>query len=134
MSHPELRPRRCCSARSYLTFTLLSKCGLLFHENYHQLFPASAQTLADQAKDKTLLGYHDLRTGNEPDDRLKHFVSVTLDNQAEAARQKFEEHKDLLDSFATGGMKYTEFAGRVLRRYRGQNEDGEFPEGDPADW
>jgi hypothetical protein len=118
----------------YVTFALLSKCGVLFHENYRQLFPATAQALADQARDKTLLGYHDLQLGSEPDDRLKRFLNSTLADQAETARAKFEEHKDLLEAFSIGGMRYNEFAGRVLRRSRGQNEDGEFPEGDPADW
>jgi hypothetical protein len=117
----------------YVTFGLLSKCGVLFHQNYNQLLPETEKALAVQARDKNLLGYHDIRTGNEPDARLTAFIATNLPKIAEGAREKFEVHKDLLDPFASGQMPYHEFAARVMRRHRGENEDGEF-EGDPADW
>jgi hypothetical protein len=64
-------------------------------------------------------------------------VTVNLPKIALAARQKFEAHKDLIEPYTTGAMVYEEFAARVLRRSRGENEDGEFqsPEpGEPEQW
>jgi hypothetical protein len=118
----------------YVTFMLLSKCGMLFHQNYNQLLPSSDKALADQARDKNLLGYHDIRVGNEPDNRLVTFLATKLPTITEGAREKFEAHKDLLQAFSEDQMSYHEFAARVLRRFRGENEDGEIATIDPADW
>jgi hypothetical protein len=112
---------------------LLSTCGAITHENYNQLFPASEQALADQAKHKTLLGYHDLRTGNQPDGRLIAFITQNMPGVAATARARFDQYKDLLSAFASNEMSYREFAARVRRRSRGQHEDDDFPQ-DPADW
>jgi hypothetical protein len=108
----------------YATFAVFSKCGFIFHQTYNQLFPASSAELAAKAKDKTLLGYHDIRLGNIPDARLIKFVTVNLPSIAAAARAKFDAHKDLLEPYANNEMRYDEFATRLLRRWRGQDEDG----------
>jgi hypothetical protein len=79
-----------------------------------------------------LLGYHDIRTGNEPDDRLLKFTTKNLMEIAPDARAKFDAYKDLLEAFAFKEMLYTEFAARVRRRSQGQKEDNDFP--DPAGW
>lgn len=112
----------------YVTFAVLSRCGVLMHQCYNQLLPTSAADIAAQAKQKDLLGYHDIRIGNEPDARLLKFISVNLPDIADAARAKFDEYKDLLDGYVNGGMGYVEFAGRTGRRARGEAED--FDEGD----
>jgi hypothetical protein len=117
----------------YVSFMLLSKCGVLFHQNYGQVFPVSHTALADQARHKDLLGYHDIRVGNEPDQRLQTFLGTTLPTIADGARAKVDTFRDLLEPFASGRMPYREFAARVLRRDRGENENGEIS-GDPADW
>lgn len=108
----------------FVTFAVLSKCGLIIHQTYNQLFPAADAGTADKARDKNLLGYHDIRTGNMPDARLLKFITVNLPDIATEAREKFEDHKDLLEPYANGNMPYEEFAARVLRRDRGENEDG----------
>jgi hypothetical protein len=54
------------------------------------------RALADQARHKSLLGYHDIRTGNEPDDRLLKFITKNLMEIAPDARAKFDAYKDLL--------------------------------------
>ena len=59
---------------AFVTFKVLWTCGVVFHQNYGQLLPATAAELAEQAKDKELLGYHDIRLGNEPDQRLQKFI------------------------------------------------------------
>jgi hypothetical protein len=117
----------------YVTFALLSKCGVLFHQTYGQLLPESDRDLADQARDKTLLGYHDIQLGNQPDARLCTFIETNLPAIASQARQKFAENIDLLEPFSNSEMPYVEFAARVIRRYRGEDEDGELG-GDPAEW
>ena len=38
-------------------------------------------------------------------------------------REQFDQYKDLLFPYATGEMPYEEFAGRALRRSRGEPED-----------
>jgi hypothetical protein len=110
----------------FVTFAIFSKCGFIVHQTYNQLFPNTAATIAAQARDKTLLGYHDIRLGNAPDARLLKFAVVNLPNIASAARAKFEAHKDLLTRYAFGEITYEEFAARVLRRWRGENEDGPY--------
>jgi hypothetical protein len=106
------------------TFTLLSKCGFIFHQTYNQLFPSAFAELAAKARDKNALGYHDIRTGNAPDARLQKFIAVNLLTVAADARTKFDAHRDLLEPYANSEMPYEEFAGRVLRRWRGEEEDG----------
>jgi hypothetical protein len=112
----------------YVTFAVLSRCGLIIHQTYNQYFPVSELALATSVRDKTLLGYHDIRTTNQPDDRLIKFVVQNLPHIAAQARLKFEAHKDLLEPFSTAAMSYEEFTARVLRRSRGENEDGPYAE------
>ncbi len=115
---------------------MLSPCGVLFHETYTQLLPESDRELAESARNKNLLGYHDIRIGNKPDERLLKFIGVNLPQILPEARDKFDEYKDLLGAFGSGSMKYEEFAARVRRRFEGTNEDydGEIPEDLPEEY
>jgi hypothetical protein len=108
----------------FSTFAVLSKVGFIFHQTYNQLFPTAFPETAANAKQKDTLGYHDIRVGNAPDPRLLKFITTNLLNVAATARANFEAHKDLLEPYALRQMDYDEFAGRVLRRWRGENEDG----------
>jgi|tagenome__1003787_1003787.scaffolds.fasta_scaffold20975696_2 hypothetical protein len=110
----------------YVTFAVLGRCGLIIHQTYNQLLPASESALAVKVRDKRLLGYHDVRTSNQPDARLVKFITKNLPAVAPAARAKFDEYADLLWDFAFGEMGYVEFAARVLRRSRGEDEDGPY--------
>lgn len=114
----------------YSTFSVLNPCGVILHQVFNQLYPKSAQELADKVKQKTLLGYHDIRVGNEPDQRLIRFVHINLPAVLPVARQKFEEFKDLLWGYANGEHSYKSFAARVKRRLRGETED--LPSHEPA--
>lgn len=58
----------------YVTYSVFHPCGVLLHQTFNQRFPLADRALAEKAKDKNLLGYHDIRLGNEPDDRLIHFI------------------------------------------------------------
>jgi hypothetical protein len=79
--------------------------------------------LAVQVKDKHLLGYHDVRFGNDPDKRLLHFVQNNLQRLLPEARAKFDQFKNLLAAYADGDHSYNSFAARVKRRMRGEPED-----------
>ena len=57
----------------FVTVHVLHPCGVLVHQTYNQLYPTADAELADLAKDKHLLGYHDIRVGNHPDARLSRF-------------------------------------------------------------
>lgn len=120
----------------FVTFKVLSPCGVVVHQNYNQLFPEADRELAEKAQDKNLLGYHDIRVGNQPNDRLVKFVETNLPRILPEARDKFEEYKDLMGEFAAGTMDYPEFAGRVRRRSEGEYEDGDWepPDEDDGYW
>lgn len=116
----------------YATFRSLSPLGIIIHQQYNQLLPASEAALAAQVRDKKLLGYHDVRTGNEPDKRLLKFFCENLPNILDDAHDRFTANRDLLEPFASGKYSYAEFAARVRRREQGTNEDHDWPvEQDP---
>jgi hypothetical protein len=118
---------KCCSldavpvliARRYpfITFRLLSRCGVIVHQTYNQLLPYTAAAIAARAKNKRLLGYHDIRVGNEPDARLKKFVGANLLKVLPQARARFNKAKDLLYAHATLTISNEEFAAEVVARY-----------------
>ena len=113
---------------SYVTFHLLSTCGVVLHQTYNQRYPQSALELAEKAKHKRLLGYHDIRVGNEPDSRLRTFITVNLPQILPRARVSFDQYNDLLEAFAVEEIHYEEFAARVRRRSQGKNEDHDWDE------
>jgi hypothetical protein len=108
------------------TFVVWNACGVILHQTYNQLFPTADTHLADQAKHKNNLGYHDIRTGNTPDARLMEFIGKHLPALLPAHREKFEEYKDLLQDFVDGSMKYPEFVARARRRKNGLDEDIDY--------
>jgi hypothetical protein len=110
----------------FVTFKLLNVCGAIIHRTYNQLFPASEAALALRAKDKDLLGYHDIRIGNQPDARLQRFIQTNLPTLLKNARAKFEQFKDLLTDYSTGTIPYAEFAARVRRRTTGASEESDW--------
>ena len=112
----------------FVTRKLLTSCGALVHETYNQLFPAADVALAANVRDKAKIGFHDVRTGNEPDGRLLRFVGTNMPDLAERVRPTFDRQKDLLAAFGSGEMRYGEFAARVRRRGQGRNEDYDWLE------
>lgn len=115
----------------YVTFRVLGACGVLMHETYNQRLAVADAHIAEQARDKSLLGYHDIRIGNEPDARLNRFTAEYLPQLVAGARQKLDEFDDLLHGFAWAEMPYQEFAARVRRRESGQNEDHDWEDDEP---
>jgi hypothetical protein len=112
----------------FVTFKLLSACGVILHQIYNQLVSSTDTALAEKARDKTILGYHDIRLGNDPDARLLKFICNNMFSVAIEARARFDRHRDLLEAFVTGEHPYSEFAARLRRRLRGQNEDNDWQE------
>lgn len=95
----------------------------MIHQTYNQLLPVTAKTLADRVRHREALGYHDLRVGNDPDARLQKFIGENLPKVLPEARQTFDRYKDLLMSYGSLEIDYTEFAARTRRRSEGVNED-----------
>jgi hypothetical protein len=118
----------------FSTFSVLNPCGVILHQTYNQLYPTSAEALANSVKDKNLLGYHDIRVGNTPDSRLNHFIHVNLPKVLPSAREQFDHFKDLLCAYANDEHGYSSFAARVKRRMEGKPEDFPEPEPDPGDY
>ena len=123
---------------AYATFRVLQPCGVIVHETFNQLFPNSTAAIAAEAREKTLLGYHDIRVIDAPDAALTHarlqkFIGENLPSILPEAREAFDRYKDLLCSYANGEYTYKEFAGRALRRSRGEEEDF-VPDDPPPDW
>jgi hypothetical protein len=123
---------------AYATFRVLQPCGVVFHETFNQLYPNSAAEVAEQVREKTLLGYHDVRVIDGADagnthTRLAKFLGENLPSVLPAARESFEQFKDLLNAYAKGHYTYKEFAGRASRRSRGEDEDL-HPDDAPPDW
>ncbi|RWQ83453.1 MAG: hypothetical protein EOS85_11545 [Mesorhizobium sp.] len=117
----------------FVSFKLLSATGVIIHQTYNQLLPAADAATAARMRDKNLLGYHDIRTGNEPDARLVKFITENMLKVAPQARERFEAFKDLLVPFGSREMDYHEFAGRVRRRIDGTNEDNDWPDEEPPE-
>jgi hypothetical protein len=92
-----------------LTIRLLQLGGCLVHENYNQLYPASEAELAQNVRQKDLLGYHDVRTGNEPDARMTRFVSELLPGLAVGARPTFTKFRVVHRAYGKGEMSYVQW-------------------------
>lgn len=110
----------------FVTFKLLSACGVICHQTYNQLVPNSEAELAEKVKHKSILGYHDIRLGNAPDARMTKFIGINLIPLGSEARAKFDKNRDLLEAFAGGNHSYSEFSARLRRRLSGQNEDHDW--------
>ncbi|WP_246251967.1 hypothetical protein [Allomesorhizobium camelthorni] len=114
----------------YVTGHLFRRCGLITWETLRQRYPASDAELAERARHKRILGFADISLGNEPDGPLLNFIGKNLPKLIPEARERFDEYKDLLTSYAFAEISYNEFAARVRRRSDGQNEDFDLTDED----
>lgn len=111
---------------SYEAFSVLTECGVIVHQMYNQLYAQADAPLAERVKNKRLLGYHDVKVGNEPDDRLLKFVNVNLPRLLSSAREKFDEKKELLEEYVTTNMGYAEFVAKARGRFNEESEDAGY--------
>ena len=88
---------------AYEAFSVLTDCGVLVHQMYNQRYANADRALAERVKDKRLLGYHDVRVGNDADERLIKFVHANLPMLLARARGKFNDKKELLEAYAHEG-------------------------------
>jgi len=115
----------------YVTRRLLTPCGVILWETLRQHYPATEHELAAQAKDKNLLGFHDIVLGNDPSPSLMYFIAEILPQALPLARECFNEYRDLLHSYVFDDMPYDEFAARIRRREAGENEDSDWKDDGP---
>lgn len=111
----------------FATFRVLNRCGVILHQTYNQLLPISAEAIATRARDKNMLGFHDIRLSNQPDARLTKFLHENLPTVVPEARERFDAYIDLLSDYGNGIIAYEEFAAKVRRRSQGANEDFDHP-------
>lgn len=109
----------------YTTFAILNACGGIIHQVYNQLYPSADAALAGQVRNKLLLGYADVRIGNEPDARLINFFQKSLPAVAEESREKFNEHRDLIESYVNGEIAYPKFVGKLRGYFEEEEPDWE---------
>jgi hypothetical protein len=93
----------------FLTGRVFRTCGMVTHEMFTQLYPAADIDLANQAKHKNLLGYHDIRVGNAPDQRLLKFTLVNLPKILPAARRDFDHAKGPLLEYLKRKLSWHHF-------------------------
>jgi hypothetical protein len=134
--------RKCCAVNAVpiliarrISYVLRSEvfepCGAIIHQTYNQRYPNSDEELALLVRDKRLLGFHDVRVGNEPDARLVKFLHVNLPAILPKARERFDEHKDLLKGLGDKSLSYVDFHVELNERLgkydrvENDNDDGE---------
>ena len=115
----------------FVTYRLLQPCGVILWQTYRQRYPLADTALAEKARHKRLLGFHDIQTGNDPGPHLTRFIHKHLPETLPKARARYNEYYDLLRAFGSKDIGYNEFSTRVIRRSQGLPEDSdEFDE----DW
>ena len=107
-----------CRRHAFQASNVLKRCGVVLFETYNQLLPESAQELADKAKHKDLLGYHDIRVGNKPSDRLLKFIGTHLPQVLPKARTLFNNKKELVQRYVNGDIGPNEFSDTLLEQVR----------------
>jgi hypothetical protein len=102
---------------SYVAFSeVFVPCGVIIHQTFNQRYPNCDEELAKKASDKYLLGYHDIRVGNNVDARLEKFINVNLPKVLPDAAVRFHTHKDILQSYASGQLSYLDFHVELRKR------------------
>lgn len=118
----------------FVTRRLLQPAGVLLWETRNQLYPPEYDNVAAAIKEKTSLGFFDIRVTDFPDARLRDFITRIIPEELPRMRQRFDAYRDLLERFAFGDMSYHSFVARIRRRENGSNEDTDVePEEEPSD-
>jgi hypothetical protein len=109
----------------YVTFSELHSCGVILHQTYNQLYPNADRELAAKASHKDLLGFHDIRVGNDPDGRLLSFIHTNLPALLPESRARFDASLDLLTPYAERRITRADFI-KELRLRRGEPDRTEL--------
>jgi hypothetical protein len=100
----------------YITFRLSSSSGCIVYQHYNQLYANADKALAEVARDKDLLGYHDIRVGNEPDERMHHFVTDLLPDLVGDPQNTFEKFRDAHLAYGRGEINYNDWVREIMVR------------------
>jgi hypothetical protein len=103
----------------FVTIRLLQMGGCLIHENYNQLYPEADAQLAEKVRQKNLLGYHDVRVGNEPDRRMLRFCGELLPALVKDVRPTFLKFRDVHRAYGKGEIRYQEWLRELRKGGRG---------------
>jgi hypothetical protein len=98
----------------FITFRLLNLSGCLVYQHYNQLYANADSDLADLARDKDLLGYHDVRVGNEPDRRMNRCVTDLLPDLVGDTRPTFEKFLDMHRAYGRGEVGYDVWVREIM--------------------
>lgn len=86
--------------------------GIVFHESFHQYYDPIHANIAEQAKDKTLLGFSDIRASHDPEKRTIRFFADFLPSLIEKAEPLWAKARDSAYDYAKNKMNlaqlYTE--------------------------
>lgn len=115
----------------FVTRRLLQPAGVILWETRGQLYAPEHANIAAQMKEKTSLGFFDIKVSDYPDALLTDFISRIIPEDLPAAHDSFGQYKDLLAEYAYGRMGYREFSARIRRRQQGLNEDRDDDEPEP---
>jgi len=93
----------------FVTIRLLQMGGCLIHENYNQLYPEADTLLAERVRRKGLLGYHDVRVGNEPDARMLRFFEELLPILVKEVSATFQKFREVHREYGKGEITYQQW-------------------------
>lgn len=86
--------------------------GIIFHESFYQYYDPEHTELAAKAKEKSLLGFSDIRASHEPDTRTSKFFADYLPSLLETAAPRWAAARDSAYAYAKNEMNlaqlYTE--------------------------
>jgi hypothetical protein len=99
----------------FITFRLMNLSGGLVHQTYNQLYPAADAELSALVRNKVLLGYHDVRVGNEPDARMQKFIGQNLPGLMQEAKLVFEVYREIHKAYGKGEMLYFDWLKEILQ-------------------
>lgn len=109
---------------AYEAYSVLTDCGVILHQMYNQRYATADAAIAERVKDKRLLGYHDVRVGNDPDERLTRFIETNLPRLLPGARAKFDKMHETLEEYANEAISHGQFVARVRGREEEPRDDG----------
>jgi hypothetical protein len=103
----------------FVTIRLLQMGGCLIHENYNQLYPEADARLAERVREKNLLGYHDVRVGNEPYRRMLRFFEELLPTLVKEVKPTFLKFREVHRAYGKGEIRYPEWLKELRKGGRG---------------
>jgi hypothetical protein len=98
----------------FITFRLLNLSGCLVYQNFNQIYANADKDLASLVRDKDLLGYHDVRVGNEPDDRMLKFIVDLLPDLTSTALPTYQKFRETHLAYGRNEIGYAEWVRTIL--------------------